>query len=266
MAENLPKPGRQWVEVDVFDRYAHGGISILTTAPCCLPDQLPIGGLITGAPEAVTLDKGFYQVERMPVFVLPIGVDSSQDDGEQMARQMRRSDPGQDEKAGVVCHPCEVPRANGIGPADELVSGLGLPGCGAKEHAGEMASVAIADQIFEVLADGTLETQIMMGCQVVMAKMFFGGTGRRDDQRERGKFRQARSNGRRLFERHVRCRDRTGKATYPLFFGSDWRQGDESAGHEFDKEAACGEIFEFAGRSSPMPEFAEFTGKAIATP
>lgn len=107
MAEEFPKPGCQGIEVDVFDRYAHGGISILATAPRCLPNQLPIGGLITGAPEAVTFDKSFYQVERMPVFVLPIGADSFHDDGQQMACQMRYSDPGQDEKTGVVRHPAK---------------------------------------------------------------------------------------------------------------------------------------------------------------
>jgi len=46
---------------------------------------------------------------------------------------------------------------------------------------------------------------------------------------------------------------------------SDWHsRADKSACHELDKEAACCEVFEFAGRSRPLPEFAEFTGKAIA--
>ena len=102
MAENFPKPGRQGVEVDVFDWYAHGGISILATTPGCLSNQLPIGGPITGASKAVAFDKGLYQVERMPVFMLPIHTDSLQDDGQQMARQMRSFDPGQDEKTSIV--------------------------------------------------------------------------------------------------------------------------------------------------------------------
>src|ERR1035437_2049243 len=105
MAENLPKPGRQRVKVDVFDWHTHGGISILATAPRCLPNQFPIGCLIACALEAVPLDKSFDQVKRMPVFVLPIGADSFQDGGQQMACQMRYSDPGQDEKTGVVRHP-----------------------------------------------------------------------------------------------------------------------------------------------------------------
>ena len=63
-----------------------------------------------------------------------------------------------------------------------MVSWFGLPGGGAKEHAGKMASMTIADQIFEVLANSTLATQIMMGCQVVMAEKFFGRTSLRYDQ------------------------------------------------------------------------------------
>jgi len=36
--------------------------------------------------------------------------------------------------------------------------------------------------------------------------------------------------------------------------------------HEFKQEAASREVFELTGRSRPIPELAEFAGKAIATP
>jgi hypothetical protein len=81
MAEQLPEAGCQGIEVDIFDRHTHGGIPILATSTRCLPDVPPIGGPITGTLEAATLDKGFYQVEGMAVFVLPIRADSFQDDG-----------------------------------------------------------------------------------------------------------------------------------------------------------------------------------------
>jgi hypothetical protein len=68
MAEELPKSGRQGVVEDVFDWHANGGISVLATATRCLPNQLPIGGLITGTPEKAKLDKSFYQVKQVAVF------------------------------------------------------------------------------------------------------------------------------------------------------------------------------------------------------
>jgi hypothetical protein len=102
MAEALTKSWRQGVEVYVFDRHDHVGISILATAPRCLAYQLPIGCLVTGAPKAVTLYERFYHVERVSVLLLPICADSFHYGGEEMACQMRYFDPGQDEKTGVV--------------------------------------------------------------------------------------------------------------------------------------------------------------------
>jgi hypothetical protein len=173
MTKALTKSRRQGVEVDVFDRHDHVGISILATASCCLAYQLPIGCTVTGAPETVTLDKRFYQVERVSVLLLPICADSFQYGAEQMACQMRHFDPWQDEKTGIVRHQEKSLGPNGISPADELVSGLGFPGSGTKKQAGHVASMSILNQVFQVLSSSTLKTQIVVACQVVIEEMFF---------------------------------------------------------------------------------------------
>jgi len=90
-----------------------------------------------------------------------------------MACQMRDFDPGQDEKTGVVRHQEEAPGPNSVGPADELVSGPGFPCSGTKKQAGQVAPVAISNDIFQVLSGSTPKTQIVMGCQIVIKEMLF---------------------------------------------------------------------------------------------
>ena len=69
----------QGIKVDVLDGrlpvLARG--RVLARAALGLAHPQPIGSLITGAREAIALNEGFQQINRMRVFALPIGAQTT---------------------------------------------------------------------------------------------------------------------------------------------------------------------------------------------
>jgi hypothetical protein len=62
----------------------------------------PVGGPIAGPLEAHGIDKGFKEIEGVPIDFLPVSGDPSGHLCQQIRSKMRDADPGRQEKPGVV--------------------------------------------------------------------------------------------------------------------------------------------------------------------
>src|SRR6202045_4926349 len=69
---------------------------------------------------------------------------------------------GQNEKAAIVNYQRESLLALLSAPADELITGFDFPGRGAKEQAGQVATITVANKVAQVLARGAAVAQGVM--------------------------------------------------------------------------------------------------------
>ena len=71
--QGLAESRMQRQEINVFDGSgADAGTGSLAASTLGLTHVNLVGGLISGARNALLLDKGFQQVDRMPILALPI--------------------------------------------------------------------------------------------------------------------------------------------------------------------------------------------------
>ena len=114
-------------------------VTVLSASSTGVADPQPIGGPIAGAPEEVSLNEGFYQLDWMAVFLLPIDGETPGDLTKNMAGQMRYPDPGQNQKPGVIGDEVQITSAGNIGPTEKVVTRRGPPRSRAKEHTGQVS-------------------------------------------------------------------------------------------------------------------------------
>lgn len=124
-------------EVDVLDGEGVLVEDVLLAPALGLADMDPVGGLVTGSPEAVAFDEGLEEDGGEGVAVHPVLSDSPGGCGEEAGGEMLRADPGEDEEAGVVDDERKTGFADLSGPADPKVSGGDLPGGGPEAQAGQ---------------------------------------------------------------------------------------------------------------------------------
>jgi hypothetical protein len=103
-------------------------IAVIAAAPRALTDPLPVGGPIADTAIATAIDEGLQAMERVAILRRPIGLDALRDAREEMTGQVRNPDPGQDEKAGVVCHVGQVALARQGTPTDPGIARAAFPG------------------------------------------------------------------------------------------------------------------------------------------
>src|SRR3972149_1574741 len=85
MAEECSHARGGGVEVDVLDRHAEGAVAGLAAAALGRAHRNPVGGAVAGAGEAIALDEGLEEMDRMAVASLPIGGQPSGDAPSHMA-------------------------------------------------------------------------------------------------------------------------------------------------------------------------------------
>ncbi len=118
----LPEVLCERVEIDVFERYAHSIVAVVSSTAFGLADVLPIGSLVANPTEMLALDKSFQQVNGVSVFLYPVGTDAFGDASENMTSQMGNPDPGKDQETHVIGNERQIAFA-GLGiPADEGIS------------------------------------------------------------------------------------------------------------------------------------------------
>lgn len=251
-------------QIHVFDRPLQLMVAILAGASGGGAQGDPIGRAVTGAGEAVPLDEGFQRHDRMGVFGLPVAGDAAGHQPQNMTGQMRDAHAGQEEEAGVVGDPLQAAGTLGRRPTDPGIAGGDFPAGGAKEQTSQRPSVVGAHQVFEVLAHGGAQPQIMMA----------GHQGR-----EQALIRMPRAEALDLQRLHrfqvrgERCRRgqrprqlRPGTLAPAMGGGAlaAGGQSDQPALMQFEHQGAGGHVLELAGVVLPVPRLAEPLGELAA--
>src|SRR6266852_1929887 len=110
----------EWKREHLFDRPVRPMRLIVFTTPGGPPQHHPVRRPIAGPAEAFRIDEGFQKIDRVPVDALPILRDLAGHAAEDMRRQVRYSDPGQNQKARVVGEKANVAPPRLAAPADEV--------------------------------------------------------------------------------------------------------------------------------------------------
>ena len=261
--QRLPEVGIQRIEEDILNRKTVGVITVLPSSSSGMIDINPVGSLVAGAPESVTLNKGLCKMKGMGIFILPVGNNTAHNKARDMACRMWNFDPWQNEKAAIIGHQINVALPERFTPADEVIPGSSLPGCGTKKQTGNIQSVAVFDKILHVFSN-TMESEVMMPAQIPGKTGFFIGTGFGNYYSQRFKFRQCKRDKLGIGSRHRHiCGWATGR---PSHFRSDRRQGYKTAPLKFKEKAPGGKGLGSPRISMPIPETANgapFVGASI---
>ena len=112
----------EWVDVDVFDGGQAAVPAIELASSLCFSDSNPIGGVVTGVPEAISLNKRLQQDGFMAVAFCPIVAQTFGGCGQNAGRRVPHVDPRKDQEPGVVGNAVQVAATALIVLADELVA------------------------------------------------------------------------------------------------------------------------------------------------
>ena len=93
---------RERIEPDVLDWYSVLVGHVELAASSGLTDLDPVGGLVTGAAVALSLDEGLKKDGAIAVALLPVVRELSGEEGEDFGGEALGLDPGEHEEAGVV--------------------------------------------------------------------------------------------------------------------------------------------------------------------
>ena len=176
---------------------------------------------------------------------------------------MRDPDPGQDEKASVVCGPVQMLGARAVIPSNELIARSYLPGGSTEEKAGHVTSMAVAGQVREVLSDRAAVAQIMVTGKVAGEGAVVGMLGVERFDSDWGEFMQAGADGR---GQVIETRE-FGRCKATPYRCAPWgREYDQVAAVQFEQQRSGGHIFEPPVISAPIPNLSEFPGETSTMP
>ena len=165
-AEFFTKIRDQGIEMDVLDGNAQDAVAVLAAASLGLADADPVGGAVAGAFEPGSVDEGFDEVDGVAVLCLPVGAQTAEREGKEMAGEMRDANPRQDEKACIVGGPVQALGADMVVPADKAVASRRLPSGGAEKKTRHVPTMTVADQVSEIFPDRAPVTKVMMASEV----------------------------------------------------------------------------------------------------
>jgi len=161
-------------------------LAVLASPPARATHIHPISCPVTGACEAPPFHKGlptcgrppgwpaarlsrcarFQPLQTLPVFFLPIGINTSSHSPQDMAGQMRNLHPRENQKSRIVGDPCQA-----LLRAKSSVFEIPVPTCttagrGTKKQCSDFPSSSLSGQIPEVLAHHP-KPQIMVVRQII---------------------------------------------------------------------------------------------------
>ena len=143
-------------------------IAVLPAAAGGLPDSQPVGSPVAGAGEALPLDEGLHQADRMAVLLLPVRGQSAQDLPQKPTGQMRHPHHRQDQEARIVGDQVQISGALFRGPAEVPVARAALPGRRSEQQTPQQPAPGIGHRVLEVFPDGSRKAQVMklgQGCR-----------------------------------------------------------------------------------------------------
>src|ERR1022692_756499 len=165
VAEVSSEVADERIDPDAFNRYGVAMQSIELATSLCIPEILPVGGLVTGACEAWLLDEGFQQHRPVGVAGMPIVRQASADQGERARGEVAALDPGQDEESGVVDDEVQIARTLLVRPANELISRIGFPGACAEGKQGNEL-IRSAYEVAQLRSGHELVAEVVMALDV----------------------------------------------------------------------------------------------------
>src|SRR5512141_1292322 len=101
------------------------------------PQQHPVRSSITGAAKALGIDEGFSEPDRVSVHPLPVAREHCRHAAENMRGQVWHLDPGQNQKARVICNETDVAFARLLAPTDVTIAASEMTRGGTPRHAGD---------------------------------------------------------------------------------------------------------------------------------
>jgi hypothetical protein len=209
------------------------------------------------------LDKAFQQANPVTVLALPVAVDASADQAQEMRSQMRHSNPGQHQKTHVIGQEMKMALSAGLAPTNELIAWGALPSGRAKDQTRHRSTRPITSQILKIFPDGTAITQVMILLQQMgQQPSLHRGLDRRQlhwahlVQRplKEGLSPQSQLPGRRGLRR----------AAAPAALSP--RKLKQTSTFQFNQQRPGGHVFELSGGITPVPLLGNMDRQAKATP
>src|ERR1035441_5876988 len=214
---------RERINPDAFDGLSVSMQGVELTTALRIAEVLPVGRLVAGAGKARLLDEGFEQDRPIGVAGLPVGGQSSADQGEDARGEVFAVDPWQDEEAGVIDDQMQVALSLISRPADNLIPRFDFPGTRIEAKRADDVPCG-ADEVAELRPGHELMSEVMMAFDIRVPQQRVG-FGAHQIELKRGEFddRDARGLENRLFDVRIG----------PIGDGfgvSRWRQADQPIG------------------------------------
>src|SRR6185503_8106475 len=146
-AQALPEPGAQRQDVNVFARSVAQMLAIIARAALRLAHLDPMGRPIADAGETLRFHEGFHQPQRQALTCWPIAAQTPCRLSQQTTGQVRRLNPGQNQKPAVMGQMRQTALPLATRPGDKLIACGHFPGGGAKEQTSHILTVAVPHQI-----------------------------------------------------------------------------------------------------------------------
>src|SRR3989442_5892761 len=127
-----------------------------------------MGRPIAGAGEALAIHERLQQIHPLAILGLPVRSDPSANETENVTGQVGDTNPGKDQKPGIVGDPTQALSSLVAAPANPLITGRTLPGGGSEHHAGQRSTLPAADPILQVLPNPAAVAQVMIAPQTFL--------------------------------------------------------------------------------------------------
>jgi hypothetical protein len=157
----FPEVSAQRIEIDILDAAVKQVLMPSFGHPFGLSGTDPVGRLVAGPPETISLHKSFQKMNGIVINPDPIGRDPFGIEGEDLRCQALQRNPGKHEETGIVDHHGEVSHFSGLIPTDELFSTLDSPGSRSPSKTSDR-SFADESDVFEMAADDLPVAEIMI--------------------------------------------------------------------------------------------------------
>jgi hypothetical protein len=249
VAELPLEVARERIDPDTFNRLGVAMQGVELAATLRIPEELPVGGLVTGTGKARLLDEGFDQDRPIGIAGLPVIGQALSGQSQDAGSEIFAVDPRQDQEPGVIDDQMQVALSLICGPTDELVPELYFPGASAEAEGGDDVACG-ADEVAQLRPGHELMSKIMMAFDVRVPQQRVG-FGTHQINAERGEFdgRDARGLENRLFNVRIRL---IGDG---LWISRRW-QGEQAIGLHAQQRHSAAHIFEFAIVAPPVQPLA----------
>src|SRR5216684_257238 len=242
---------RERVDPDAFNWLGVAMQGVELAATLRIPEELPVGGLVTGSGKARLLDEGFEQDRPIGIVGLPVIGQSLGRQSQDAGSKIFAVDPRQDQEPCVVDDEMQIAFSLICGPANELVPGLYFPGARAEAEGGDDV-VCGAHEVAQLRPGHELMSKIVMALDVRVPQQRVG-FGMHQINAQRGEFDGR--DARRLEDRLLNVRIRP---VGDRLWISRRRQGEQAIGLHAQHGDATTHVFEPAIGSPPVQPLTNF--------